>query len=46
MLQRISDFNEYQTAYKQSVENPETFWAAIAASFIWRRKWDKVLEWN
>jgi acetyl-CoA synthetase len=37
---------EYQAVYKRSVEDPESFWAEIAENFYWRRKWDKVLEWN
>jgi acetyl-CoA synthetase len=43
---KITSFSEYQEAYKQSVEHPEQFWADIADSFYWRKKWDKVLEWN
>ena len=37
---------EYQEAYKKSIENPEGFWAAIAENFVWKKKWDKVLNWN
>jgi acetyl-CoA synthetase len=36
----------YHEAYKKSVEDPEGFWAEIAAHFSWRKKWDKVLDWN
>jgi acetyl-CoA synthetase len=36
----------YHEAYQQSVENPEGFWASIAEHFVWRKKWDKVLNWN
>ena len=43
---KINSFEEYQTAYQQSVENPEAFWADIAEQFQWRKKWDKVLDWN
>jgi acetyl-CoA synthetase len=43
---KISSFEEYQQVYKQSVEQPEQFWAGIAENFYWRKKWDKVLEWN
>jgi acyl-coenzyme A synthetase/AMP-(fatty) acid ligase/very-short-patch-repair endonuclease len=32
--------------YNKSVENPEDFWGEIASHFHWRKKWDKVLEWN
>lgn len=43
---RITSFEEYQTEYTQSVQNPEQFWADKAEHFQWRKKWDKVLEWN
>jgi acetyl-CoA synthetase len=36
----------YHEAYQQSVKNPEGFWASIAEHFVWRKKWDKVLNWN
>ncbi len=37
---------QYDEAYQQSIENPEAFWASVAEHFQWRRKWDKVLDWN
>lgn len=43
---RINSFEEYQNEYTKSVENPEQFWADKAGHFQWRKKWDKVLEWN
>ena len=43
---QISSFDEYKRAYKKSVDDPEGFWSDIASSFLWRKKWDKVLEWN
>jgi acetyl-CoA synthetase len=43
---KITSFDEYQQIYKQSVEQPEQFWEGVANTFQWRKKWDKVLEWN
>jgi acetyl-CoA synthetase len=43
---QINSFEEYQQVYKESVENPEAFWASIAEHFVWKKKWDKVLDWN
>jgi acetyl-CoA synthetase len=43
---QIRSFEEYKKVYKLSVEDPEGFWADVAEHFHWRRKWDKVLEWN
>ena len=43
---QIKSLQQYHTDYKKSVEDPEGFWGAIAENFLWRKKWDKVLEWN
>ena len=43
---QIKSFEEYQKAYKESVENPEQFWGGIAENFFWKRKWTNVLKWN
>ena len=43
---QIKSLEEYKAAYKKSVEDPENFWQQIAENFTWRKKWDKVLEWN
>src|SRR5436190_20821385 len=42
----IQSFEDYQKQYNNSVENPESFWAEIASDFVWKKKWDKVLEWD
>lgn len=46
MATRIRTFEEYQSEYKKSVDNPEAFWAEQAETFTWRKKWNKVLEWD
>lgn len=43
---QIKSFEQYQETYKKSIENPELFWASVAENFVWKKKWDKVLEWN
>ena len=43
---QIKTLETYQKDYKQSIEEPEKFWAKIAETFTWRKKWDKVLNWN
>ena len=43
---QIKSLEEYKAAYKKSIETPEEFWAEIARNFLWRKPWDKVLEWN
>ena len=43
---QVKTYDEYQQAYNKSIANPEQFWSDVAEEFVWRRKWDKVLEWN
>ena len=43
---QIRTFDEYQEAYRYSVEDPEGFWAEIAQNFQWRKPWKKTLQWN
>jgi len=43
---QIRNFDDYLSHYKRSIEQPETFWGEIAENFTWKKKWDKVLEWN
>jgi len=46
MIKPIQSFEEYTQAYAVSVENPEKYWDEQAAQFVWKKKWDKTLEWN
>ena len=46
MSDRIHSLSGYMHEYQKSVQDPESFWARIADSFHWRKKWDKVVEWN
>src|SRR6202048_3567163 len=43
---KIKNLAEYEALYKESVEQPEKFWARAAEELHWFKKWDKVLEWN
>jgi len=43
---QIHSMDQYKQVYKKSIDDPEGFWAEIAAHFFWRKRWDKVLEWN
>ncbi len=43
---QIKSLEQYNEAYKKSIENPEAFWAQVAEHFVWKKKWDKVLNWN
>ena len=44
---QINDLQKYNDAYKSSINDPEKFWNDIAEkNFIWKKKWDTVLEWD
>jgi acetyl-CoA synthetase len=45
-MNRIESIEDYHREYKNSIEDPEGFWSAIASDFQWRKKWDKVLSWD
>ncbi|MGD1945475.1 MAG: acetate--CoA ligase [Croceivirga sp.] len=43
----IKHLEEYFQVYRKSVRNPESFWEEIAEEhFVWRKKWDTVLDWD
>ncbi len=43
---QIKSLEQYHSDYKKSIEDPEGFWGNVAENFNWRKKWDKVLDWN
>jgi len=43
---QITSLAQYHEDYKKSVEDPENFFGNVAENFLWRKKWDKVLDWN
>ncbi|MBA3829515.1 MAG: acetate--CoA ligase [Taibaiella sp.] len=43
---RINNYDDYRKAWQKSVADPEGFWESVADTFTWRKKWDKVLEWD
>ena len=45
-MQRIKTLSEYFKKYELSEKDPESFWSEIADSFTWKKKWDKVLDWD
>jgi acetyl-CoA synthetase len=43
---QITNLAQYQAAYAESINNPAAFWADVATSFVWKKPWKTVLEWN
>jgi acetyl-CoA synthetase len=37
---------EYLSLQKDSLRDPESFWAKVAGQLVWHKTWDKVLEWD
>ncbi len=46
MVPKITTLSGYLHEYQKSVANPTGFWANIAETFYWHKKWDSVLEWD
>ena len=46
MIQKIQTLSGYIHEYQKSVTQPEQFWARIADTFHWQKKWDEVVSWN
>jgi acetyl-CoA synthetase len=43
---QIKTLEAYHKDYDLSLKDPELFWSRIAENFTWKKKWDKVLNWN
>jgi acetyl-CoA synthetase len=43
---QIKTKEQYHQDYTRSVQEPEAFWGQIADQFVWKKKWDRVLDWN
>lgn len=42
----VKSLEQYEAMYRESIEDPEKFWANAAQDLHWFKPWDKVLEWN
>ncbi len=43
---KIKSVEAYQELYKQSLDDPDTFWSNVANELHWFKPWDKVQEWS
>jgi len=43
---KIHTLGGYIHEYQKSIQNPEAFWAQIADTFHWRKRWDRVVDWE
>ena len=42
----ITNLEEYQKRYQESIQDTEGFWSRVAEGFHWYRKWDRVRSFN
>ena len=42
----ISNVEEYESIYNQSITDTDNFWSQTAARIAWVKKWDKVSNVN
>jgi len=43
---QIKSLEEYQEAWKKSITDPASFWSEIASHFVWKKPWEKTVDWN
>jgi acetyl-CoA synthetase len=43
---KINSLKEYNNQKEKFTQNPEKFWEKKANSFVWKKKWSEVLDWN
>src|ERR1700675_4889636 len=43
---RIKSLGQYRRMYRESIAQPEKFWAREADQLVWQKRWKKVLEWK
>jgi acetyl-CoA synthetase len=46
MNTRIESMEAYQQAYEKSVNDPISFWNDIAENFVWKKRWNNLLDWD
>ena len=46
MSLKIDSLKKYQEVYQRSINNPSFFWSEIAEEFLWKKKWNKTLEYD
>ena len=42
----VSSMGAYRAIHEASTRDPEAFWSEIAERIAWKRRWDKVAEWD
>src|SRR5690242_7910272 len=45
-LAKTDQLEKYLSEQRDSLRDPESFWAGVAGQLVWHKKWDRVLEWD
>ena len=45
-MNKIHTLGGYFHEYQKSQSNPDAFWEQQAECMYWRKRWDKVIDWN
>jgi acetyl-CoA synthetase len=43
---QITSLDQYKIDYQKSIDHPELFWSEVAENFLWKKKWNKVMDCN
>src|ERR1700756_1752318 len=43
---RVKNLGQYRRMHRESIRQPEKFWAREAKELLWRKPWKKVLKWK
>src|SRR3984893_9410400 len=42
----VKSLEEYESLYRRSIQDPDSFWAEIARDLHWFTPWTRVLDWQ
>ncbi len=42
----IQSIEQYETLYRESIDDPDTFWSRVANELHWFEPWNQVLKWE
>ena len=45
-LVRQAFLQDFEGAYRDSMDSPEGFWEGVASELEWTRRWDSVFQWD
>ena len=40
----VSGMDDYETRYRESLDDPEKFWGEVANELTWLKPWERVLD--